>query len=395
MEQIKNKELFEKPVTRRSFLKKSAIGTAAAFATASMGPFVRTSKSAQLELRWLGWNYYDNKILIRMFEKEHKVKLAGTFFDGNNEAYQKLRAGGAEKYDLVMADGYWPRLYAKEGLTQPVDYKKLPNIQYAFPEFLPPNYMLMQEEGGTKMVAAPNCWGGYGITMNMDKIADEDSESIAVLFNEKYKGHICINARLEENIALAGILVCHRMGTMENRPDGKPFNPYVLTDEELAEVKALLIAQKKLLLTKWDDDAALEKLMRSQLVWASPEWSGVYRRIHFDYLDGTSKMKVKHLLTPKEGGLGWVDTWAVTAGVKDSEKLELVHKWIDFRLQPKSMAIVAVEQGMSPTVDVRKLVPEKYVETLFLNQTAAIKKLYQFDVPPENWKKMWAEAEAS
>ena len=47
------------------------------------------------------------------------------------------------------------------------------------------------------------------------------------------------SARFEENIALAGILAAHEMGTIEaERPDGKPFNPYVLTDDELATARS-------------------------------------------------------------------------------------------------------------------------------------------------------------
>ena len=121
-------------------------------------------------------------------------------------------------------------------------------MQYVFPVFMPPNFMLLKEETGNNMIAAPNCWGGYGITINMDKVAEEDSDSIYLLYNPKYKGHLCVSARFEENIALTGILVCHRMGTKDKpRPDGKPFNPYVLYDNELAECKKLLIEQKKYL----------------------------------------------------------------------------------------------------------------------------------------------------
>jgi spermidine/putrescine-binding protein len=205
----------------------------------------------------------------------------------------------------------------------------------------------------------PNCWGGYGLTVNKDKVAAKDSNSLSLLFNEKYKRHLSTSSRFEENIALAGILAAHRMGTKNKpRPDGKSFNPYVLTDAELREVKKLLIKQKKLLLTRWNDEDTLERLLRSQIVYASPEWSGIYRRIHFDRLDGKSKLNMKHVLRPKEGGLGWVDTWAITSGVKNSEKLEIAHKWINWRLKPENMAIIAKDVGWSPTVDVRPLIPK-------------------------------------
>jgi spermidine/putrescine-binding protein len=385
-------------VSRRSVVKACVAGAATALTMKSVGPFVRNAKAATLELRWLGWEHYNVKSLTAAFEKTFNVKVSAGFFDGNSEAYNKLRAGGTSDFDLVMADGFWPRLYAKQGLTQPVDYSKLSNMANVFPEFTPPNYMLLREADGENMIAAPNCWGGYGFTVNTDKVAAEDSESVGLLFNETYKGHLSTSARFEENIALAGILVAHRMGTKDGpRPDGKSFNPYVLSDAELEDCKKLLIKQKGLLVTRWNDEDTLERLLRAQVVWASPEWSGIYRRIHFDKLDGKTKLNMKHVLKPTEGGLGWVDTWAITSGVTDSEKREIAHEWINFRLAPENMVTVATEIGWAPTVDVRDLIPERYVETLFLNETSAIRGLYQFDAPSsaEKWERIWSEVEAA
>ena len=382
-------------ITRRSILKGA--GAAAAASVLSM-PHIRNAKAATMELRWLGWEHYNVESIVSGFEKKYGVKVSSGFFDGNSEAYNKLKAGGTNDYDLVMADGFWPRLYAKQGLTQPVDYGKLQYMDKVFDDFKPPKYMLLKEEKGDNMIAAPNCWGGYGLTVNKDKIAPEDANSLSVLFNEKYKGHISTSARFEENIALAGILAAAKLGTKDGpRPDGKSFNPYVLTDAELEEAKKLLIKQKKLLLTRWNDEDTLERLLRSQAVWVSPEWSGIYRRIRFDELDGKSKLHMQHTLRPKEGGLGWVDTWAITSGVKDSEKLELCHKWISWRLKPENMAIIATKVGWSPTVDVRSMIPQRYVDTMFLDQTSAISGLYQFDAPssPEKWERVWSAVEAA
>ena len=383
-------------MNRRDFLTRAAT-TAAASAALVAAPYVRRPEAATLELRWLGWEHYNVKSLTAEFEKRYKVKVSAGFFDGNSEAYNKLRAGGTKDFDLVMADGFWPRLYARQGLTQPIDENKL-DLSNVFPDFLPPHYELLHEEGGGRRIAAPNCWGGYGLTVNLDKIAPEDQGTLTVLYNEKYKGHLSTSARFEENIALTGILVAYNMGTIDApRPDGKPFNPYVLTDEELEEVKKLLIKQKRLLVTRWNDEDTLERLFRAQVVWCSPEWSGIYRRIRFDELDGKTNLRMNHVLKPKEGGLGWVDTWCITSGVTDSEKYELCHHWINFRLERESMKTVALEIGWAPTVDVRDLLPERYVETLFLNETSAIRGLYQFDAPssPEKWQRIWAEVEAA
>ena len=384
-------------VSRRSLLKGAAAATVAGLTVKSMGPFVRNAKAATLELRWLGWEHYNVKSLTAEFEKRHDVKVSAGFFDGNSEAWNKLRAGGTQDFDLVMADGFWPRLYARQGLVQSVDYSKL-DLSNVFADFLPPKFTLLREDGGDNMIAAPNCWGGYGLTVNTDKVAAEDQESVNLLFNDKYAGHLSTSARFEENIALAGILAAHNLGTQDGaRPDGKSFNPYVLTDEELEECKRLLIKQKGLLVNRWNDEDTLERLLRAQVVWASPEWSGIYRRIHFDKLDGKSDLNMRHVLKPAEGGLGWVDQWSITSGVTDSETLEIAHKWIDFRLERESMKTVAVEIGWAPTVDVRDMLSERYVDTLFLNETGAIHGLYQFDAPssPEKWERIWSAVEAA
>ncbi len=384
-------------VSRRSVLKGAAALTAAGFTWKSIGPFVRNAEAATLELRWLGWEHYNVKSLTAEFENRHDVKVSAGFFDGNSEAWNKLRAGGTQDFDLVMADGFWPRLYAKQGLVQAVDYSKL-DLSNVFDDFVPPKFTLLRAEDSEDMIAAPNCWGGYGFTVNTDKVAAEDQESVNLLFNEKYDGHLSTSARFEENIALAGILAAHNMGTQDGeRPDGKSFNPYVLSDEELEECKRLLIKQKGLLVNRWNDEDTLERLLRAQVVWASPEWSGIYRRIHFDKLDGKSDLNMRHVLKPTEGGLGWVDQWSITSGVTDSEKLEIAHKWIDFRLERESMKTVAVEIGWAPTVDVRDMLSERYVDTLFLNETESIHGLYQFDAPssPEKWERVWSAVEAA
>lgn len=385
-------------LSRRTLLKGGLMGTAAALTVKSMGPFVRDAEAATLELRWLGWEHYNVKSMTAEFEKEHGVKVSAGFFDGNTEAWNKLRSGGTEDFDLVMADGFWPKLYIRQGLIQNVDYAQLPNMQYVFDDFKPPKQTLMKQEDGDGMISAPNCWGGYGFTVNLAHVAPEDQETIGLVFNEKYKGHLSTNSRFEENIALAGIYAAHTIGTINDpRPDGKSFNPYVLTDAELEECKRLLIIQKSLLVARWNDEDTLERLLRSGVVWAAPEYSGIYRRIRFDELDGKTDLKMRHVLQPKEGGLGWIDQWCISSGVKDSEKMELVHKWINYRLKPESMATVAIDIGWAPTVDCRSLIPERFVETLMLNETSAIQGLYQQDAPsePEKWERVWSEVEAA
>jgi spermidine/putrescine-binding protein len=380
--------------------RRALVGGAAAavgLTGARRAPFIANPAAAATTLRLLMWQPYAIKETIESFESKFGAKFSPTFFDGNSEAFNKMKVGGTRDFDLVMGDGFWPRLYFRQGLTQSIDYGKIPNMAGVFADFVPPSFPLLADESGASKVAAPNCWGGYGITVNKAQIPDSDIGSISLLLNEKYKGHLSTNSRFEENIALMGILAATNLGTIGGeRPDGKPFNPYNLTDAELEETKRLLIAQKKLLLTRYQDYDALDRLMRGGAVWAAPEFSETYRHLTVLRREGKLDFDIAHVLKPKEGGLGWVDTWMISAEA-DSERVELAHNWINEFLQKDNYVRVVRSTGYGGTVDVRDLLTADEIELYFQNRSAEASQLHMFDQPssPEKWERIWSDVEAS
>ena len=212
--------LLRRGLSRRHLLAGAA-ATAGLVGFSPAAPFIRNAAAAATTLRLLMWQPYVIKETVAEFETKTGARFSPTFFDGNSEAFNKMKVGGTKDFDIVQADGFWPRLYFRQGLTQGVDYGKLPNIANVFPEFLPPNFPLLADETGATKVAAPNCWGGYGITVNSSRIAPEDIGSISLLLNEKYKGHFSSNSRFEENIALMGILAATNLGTIGGGAAGR------------------------------------------------------------------------------------------------------------------------------------------------------------------------------
>jgi spermidine/putrescine-binding protein len=274
----------------------------------------------------------------------------------------------------------------------------VPNLANAYPACVPPIYPLNVAEGGTDVVAVPNCWGGYGVTINPTHVDPADAQSIEVLYNEKYSGHIITSNRFEENIAETGILVADRMGTKTApRPDGKPFNPYVLTDEELEEVKKWLIKQKGLLLTRYVEYDMVDRLMLSGQAWMSPEWGITFRRLLAMHRNSELDWKAQYILVPKEGGLGWIDNWMISSGVQDAEKAEICYAWINNFLSDENMLKVLREEGTSSVIDIRKHLSEIEIEDFLLNETDKLAGLYMFDQPssPEKWERVWSEVEAA
>lgn len=385
-------------LSRRGFLKGTGVLALSGAATTLSTPFLGRAEAATLQLRALMWEPYVLPEMIAAFETEHGAKFTTTFFDGNSEAYNKLKLGGTRDFDLVQADGFWSQLYYREGLIRDIDAAAIPSLAKAFSTFMEPDYQLLNAEDGGARIGVPFCWGGYGITYNADQITEEEVSSLEVLFDPKNAGHLSASARFEENIALAAILVTARMGTQDMpRPDGKAFNPYVLTDDELAGVEALLIAQKQLLMTRYQDLGTLNNLMRSGVVWAAPEFSQVFRQLQELKRKGESDANIQHKLQPKEGGLGWIDSWMVTSGVEDSEKLELCQKFMDTILKPEHMQQIARQAGTSTCIDIRDLSTEEERELFLMDRTTELKGLHMFDQPssPEKWERVWSNMEAA
>lgn len=380
--------------TRRQVVKTALAAAGAAVAS----PFVRRAEAATPTLRMLIWGDYLIQETVDQFESQFGAKVAAQFFDGNSEAFNKMRAGGTSDFDLVMADGFWPRLYLKNGLVQPVDLAKVPNVQNSFHTFEPGNYALLTDKASGDRIGIQNCWGSYGITMNLSHIEEADRNTLNTMFDEKYGGHLTTGARFEENIALAGILAATQLGTKDGpRPDGEAFNPYQLTDEELEAAKQLLIKQKRLLVTRYQDYDQLERLMRPGVVWASPEFAETYRRLTRARWAGEIDFDVAHMLQPKEGGLGWVDSWQISSATKDPAMIDLAHAWINHYVSRESMERVAMKVGIAPCYDIRDKLSKEDVDLMMLNRTEELNGLHMFDQPssPEKWERVWNEVEAA
>jgi spermidine/putrescine-binding protein len=136
--------------------------------------------------------------------------------------------------------------------------------------------------------------------------------------------------------------------------------------------------------------------MRGGSVWIAPEFSETYRHLTVLRKEGKVDFDLQHVLKPKEGGLGWVDTWMISSEA-DSERVELAHKWVDMLLAKDNYVRVVRSTGYGGTVDVRDLLTPDEIELYFQNRSAEAAQLHMFDQPssPEKWERIWSDVEAS
>jgi spermidine/putrescine transport system substrate-binding protein len=82
------------------------------------------------------WADYMKPELVQRFEKENRCRVIIDTFDSNEAMYAKLKAG-ATGYDLLFPSSYMVKIMNDQGMLQPVDHAKLPNVKKNVdPEYL-------------------------------------------------------------------------------------------------------------------------------------------------------------------------------------------------------------------------------------------------------------------
>ena len=110
-----------------------------------------------------------------------------------------------------------------------------------------------------------------------------------------------------------------------------------------------------------------------------------------------TKGDFRHTLQPKEGGLGWVDTWLVTTGVADGEKMDLYNAVVDTMISAAVMKRIGEVAGCSTTIDLRATATEEERKLYLMDRSSEIAGLFMFDQPssPEKWERVWSNVQAA
>lgn len=268
---------------------------------------------AQAEtLSILTWKGYAPQALVDKFEKETGIKVEVTY-SNNEEMIAKLRATRGAGFDLAQpSQDRISSVQEKYGIYQALDYSK---IEAAL--FIPSMLKAVQTNTlvNGQSFAVPFCWGTSGLIVNSAKAAGADSWK--VLLDEKYKGRISYRLKRPTLIAMGFAL---------------GYDPFALYSDEKAyqamldKISETLIAAKPLVKNYWANGDALLESMRSEEVYVAMAWDNGGWKLH----ENNSAID---FVAPKEGALGWIDTFAIPSKAKN---LDAAYKWINFMLKPEN-----------------------------------------------------------
>lgn len=267
--------------------------------------FLAKNAAAADDLTMIIWEGYADDSFADTFESANDAAIAWTPMSSSDEMFAQVQAGGS--FDLISASNDVTQRLVDADLVQEIDTTKLTNFSKLYEQFQNPGYLTFND----KLYGVNFTWGPTLMLYNADEVTTAPMSWNALL-DEQYSGKIATwNAPIQ--IAQYALLL-----------DPKPEDPYVLTDEQLAQVKDMLVRQRPLLRAYWNFGGELAELFINGEVVISDAWP--YATIGAKE-GGINVAEV----WPTEGVTGWSDSWMLT---KSAKNVDLAYKWMDYMIGP-------------------------------------------------------------
>ncbi len=251
------------------------------------------------------WLDYVAPEIYTLFEQEYGIKVIEENFFSNEELLAKLQ-GGAAGYAVIIPSDYTVGIMVAEGMLAKLNRINIPNLVNLSDQFKNVPY----DPGN--VYCAPYQWGMTGIGYIEGEV--DPPTSWATLFepdpNSPAYGRMTLLDDARESFAAALVYLGYNVNT---------------TDEgQLQEARDLLIKAKAGL--AGFDSETYDDLMISGENLIAHGWNG-------EFLVARDENEAIVYVTPKEGGVVFVDNMCIPASATPEEKLA-AEMFINFVLRP-------------------------------------------------------------
>jgi len=297
-------------LSRRDFQKALAAVGLMAIATPVAGRAAR----ADDQVIYFTWAGYDVPEIIPGYVEKTGGTPNWPIFADEEEALTKMRAGF--QVDVSHPCSGRIQRWRRAGIVQPIDTSRLSNFGDVFPKLKTLNGA---DVDGQWFI--PVEWGNTSVLYRSDLVQVEE-ESWTILWDERYAGKLSMGEDVTDTAIIAALVA----GVA---------NPYDMTDEELAAVKALLQKQKPLLRFYWADNTILEQALATGEIVAASAWNSSVLALRRQGIP-VGYMK------PKEGALVWCCGLVLASNAPHPDK---AYELIDAMISPEAGQYFITEWG--------------------------------------------------
>lgn len=249
---------------------------------------------------------------IPEFEETYGIKVNLDYYNSEQEAINKLKAGRIGSVDvLFLGSGHEMQAFNQE-LIVPIDVEQLKNFDELYPFF---QEHARDEENGP-IYKIPFAWGTNSFMYNADLIT-EDIDSWEAMYDPQYAGKISLVDRAE----LIYWYTCLALGKEMNDA----------SEETFEAVRAKAEEQMKLNKTLWSSGDDIVQYMMNDEIWLAHAYDGLALRLQ------QQGKNIKYVI-PKEGAQGWFDNLCL---VNEAPNPDGAMLFIDFMISKEIQKGVA------------------------------------------------------
>jgi spermidine/putrescine-binding protein len=326
---------------------------------------VQPVRAENCTLSAIVWEGYTDPSFAQIFTQQTGCMVKATYAGSSDEMFAKFRTGKGRTYDIISASGdITERLY-KAGLVQAIDTSKLKNYDSVFPSF----------QGGRwntfdgKQYGVTFAWGPNVLIYDTQAVKPAP-QSWDVLFDSKYAGKVSLP---DNPMTIADVALW--LGKND---------PYNLSDDDLAQVKAKLLELRPNIRKFWTTAGELANLFQSGEILVAHAWPLTYTQLSEAGFPIGS-------VSPQGKLTGWTDSWMIS---KNSRNADIAYKWIDFILGEEGQKGIMDVTGYSGATELGiKAVGEKRAKEMFMDDLSLHQQIKMWQSVPnyDKWVQLWNE----
>jgi len=256
--------------------------------------------------------------VVRLFERETKIKVNFSSYQNNEVMYAKLRATKKNAgYDIVMPSSYFVDRMHRQNLLEKLDKTKLSNWKNLNPQFINPAYDPQSE------YSVPFIWGITGIFYNTNYFPPNSIKKWADLWDQRFYNKLMLLDDTREVFSMALMAL------------GYPAN-----DDNPEHIKAAYLKLKELMPNvKVFSSETVVSIIIDEDATVGMAWNG-------DTFKASQENKNIKFTLPKDGFVIWVDNLTIPVNAPHKEN---AYTFINFLLRDDIAKEIALYTGFPIT----------------------------------------------
>lgn len=277
-------------------------------------------------LRVLAWPGYADSDLVKVFEKEHQVRVEVTFVGSDDILRQKILANQGADFDVLAANTVEIRNLIARKLLVPLTLSNIPNTVTQLPRFRDAHRIAGITLPGA-VYAVPYTYSDMGLIYDRKQFKTAPT-SWSVMWDPRYRGRVLAYDGSTHNFSIAALSL------------GK--YPFQIADRDFkAAIERLITLRRNVLTFYVLPEEAVDLFRRHSVAVLFANYGRQQLKLLRD-----AGADVGYVI-PQEGALAWLDCWAVTRGARNRP---LAERWINYMLESRVSHTLSARQGLSNTI---------------------------------------------